>query len=195
MSRSAFAACQSILALVVCVGLTRTVRAAAWGNPEFGISLGASFLDDEGSNLGDNVGPWAEMRIAFSPIQNLPELRSGFGLQFSYQSEKVESPSFSTTADLYLITPEAQLSWRQPVGGHFYVEPGVGVGVMIGVLDFFGSEDDAEFSVRPFVRGGYETPTWTAGIEVGYQISSLDFGGGSDDVQNLNVGAFFTFKI
>jgi hypothetical protein len=77
----------------------------------------------------------------------------------------------------------------------FYLEPGVGVGAMIGVVDFFGSEEDTEFSVRPFLRAGYETPTWTAGIEVGYQFSSLDFGSGSDDVQNLNVGAFFTFKL
>lgn len=187
-----------VLLLAPCLGLCvftcGSARAAAPGSPEFALGLGASLLNTEGNELGDDVGPWAEVRFSIAPLPKLQPLRLGFGLEFSYQSEKVESAISSETADLFLITPEVQLSWRQSLGERFYVEPGVGVGALIGVVDLFGAQEDTEFSARPFVRFGYQTWNWSGGIEVGYQFSSLDFGGGSSDVQNLNIGAFIAFR-
>jgi hypothetical protein len=86
---------------------------------------------------------------------------------------------------LSLITPEFQISYRLMLGSHgadepakWFVEPGVGVGVVIGnywVGQYFGwwsdediSEWDATIAGRPFLRAGYQGERWVFGIEGSY---------------------------
>ena len=125
------------------------------------------------------------------------QLRIGAGVGVEYHTQDVEVDFFGTVnEDLLVITPEVILSWRQPIGAEerWYVEPGVGVGAAIGIIDVAGSESGAGYSVRPFVRGGYQMPRWSFGIEAGYRFGQLDFGFGSEDFSNIQVGAFFNFR-
>jgi hypothetical protein len=85
-----------------------------------------------------------------------------------------------STIPLWLVEPEARLSWRQPLGdpgGGLFVEPGVGAGALIASLsidsdDSFStqsiSETDAGFSVRGFVNVGVRTGQGLGGVQFSY---------------------------
>jgi hypothetical protein len=187
--------------VVLFLGLFAVPAARAAGNWELSIGVGASSMSTRGA-LDDRWGPWAEPSISFSPFDDLTQLRVGFGVGINYFQHDVSVPlgiyGDSTSVNVYLgmATPEALISWRQPIADKFFIEPGVGIGVAIG--DFYGVSNDewtAGFSARPFVRFGYDASRWNAGIEVGYQYSRLELEGDNTDIRIFNVGGFFGLKL
>jgi hypothetical protein len=110
-------------------------------------------------------------------------------------SADIDNDFVAGQLDMFLITPELLLSWRQPVAERWYVEPGVGVGAVIGAVDFIGVEWGSGYSVRPFVRVGYQTDHWAAGVEASYRFGHLDLGESDGDIENLTAALFIAAKI
>jgi hypothetical protein len=188
---------------------------------DFQLSLGYSHLHLDGSQrFEDRDGFRIEPRVSFAFFDKLPQLRLGFGLGISGYTHELDSDTVITInngndtdvifADQWegvsLLTPEFQLSWRQTFGGehHWYVEPGVGLGVAF--VNYYVADDwwwddnndnpnewDSTAEVRPFIRAGYQGDRWMGGIEGSYL-----FGGNIDltdqvngDLNELYVGGFF----
>ena len=190
MSKCALAAFLTIL-----VSATAIVPVAHAVDPEFSLAGGATRVGFDDNAFDDEWGVWVQPSFTFAPISDLPQFRLGGGLNLALVSLDIDLPFDDGDANLFLITPELLLSWRQPLGDRFYLEPGVGVGAVIGVLDAFGTETDVGYSVRPFLRAGYDAARWSAGVEVAYRFGQLDLGGGSSDLDNLNIGAFVSFEL
>lgn len=116
--------------------------------------------------------------------------------------------------DLDLFTPQFSASYRQVLGNRRrggFIEPGVGLGVSIGVLSF-GSEfqfddqplgttyDDSEVelgvSVNPFLRGGMSFGRYLIGAEGGYQWTMLEFDDAlGADPREWYLGLFFAMRV
>ena len=173
-----------------------TGRSARGDGTEFTIAGGAAQLQiDGGGELDGQWGPWVQPSLSFAPLNDTPQLRIGGGISLGWVSADVDNEFISGQADLFLFTPEFLASWRQPISDHLYLEPGVGVGAVIGALDFVGAEWGAGYSVRPFVRLGYQFDTFSTGIEGAYRFGNLELGGANEDIQNLSVGVFFALKL
>lgn len=197
---------------------------AARAEVEFsvGVGYGHVSLDGSGGVFDERDGLRLEPRVSFNPVDAAPQLRLGFGLGISGYSHdvdgdddgviEVDDDTFIIGANdvetLTLLTPEFQLSWRQTFaaddeGRGWFVEPGVGVGAVVGQY-WFGSswwgwtdtdvsEWDATISARPFLRAGYQSHRWLAGLEASYLFGGSlaftdDIGG---DVREWYVGGFF----
>jgi hypothetical protein len=123
------------------------------------------------------------------------------------------SSSTATTSKPSLITPEFQISYRIPLGAHYrdekpkwFIEPGVGVGVVIGqywVGQSFGwwtdediSEWDATIEGRPFLRAGWQGDRWVFGLEGSYLFGgNLHFTDRIEgDISEWYAGGFFGVK-
>jgi hypothetical protein len=188
-----------VLSFIILGSAVSTARGA--GNWELSLGVGASSIYTRGA-LDDRWGPWGEPSISFTPFDDLAQLRLGFGVGLNYFEKDVSVPvgiyGDSTSVNVYIgmATPEALISWRQHIADHFFIEPGMGIGVTIG--DFYGVTSDewtAGFSARPFVRFGYDANRWNAGIELGYQWTRLELEGDDTDLRIFNVGAFFGLKL
>lgn len=187
-----------------------------------GIGYGHVELDGSDSDFDGRGGVRVEPRFTFQPIDATPQFKLGVGVGISGYRHDVGDDDFTVIDDdgdvftfdgdsyesLTLITPEVQLSWRQPIGGDsdgpgWFVEPGVGLGAIFGqywVGDTWGywsdtdvSEWDATFGVRPFLRAGYQSDRWIAGLEASYLFGgSLDLTDEvSGDVREFYIGGFF----
>jgi hypothetical protein len=176
--------------------LSITVGSARGAGAEFTIAGGATQLQIEGGGeLDGQWGPWVQPSLSFAPFNNTPQFRLGGGISLAWISADVDDDFISGQADLFLFTPELLASWRQPISDHLYLEPGVGVGAVIGALDFVGAEWGAGYSVRPFVRLGYQFESWSTGIEAAYRFGNLELGGVNENIQNLSVGVFFALNL
>ena len=151
--------------------------------------------------LDGEWGVYVEPSFSLAPFEGERRFRAGVGVGLGYFAQDVDfevlGGEVTISEELFLITPEALLSWRQPLGdsAKLYVEPGVGVGAVIGVIDVFGSEGGGGYSVRPFVRLGYQWEKISAGVEAAYRFGHLDFDSGGGDVQNLSFSAFVAFAL
>lgn len=182
----------SAAAISLCV-----TRAQAASDGEFSIGIGGAQARDLGAGEFDNKwGVWVQPRFSLAPSDDLPNLRLGAGLGFSYFST-TEDDFFGGSLDvrLYMFTPEVQVSWRQKIGERFYLEPGVALGVAIGAVDALGSDWGAGYSIRPFVRAGWDFERISIGAEAGYQFGHLEFDEGGGSFRTLNVGAFVAVKL
>ena len=184
---------RSMLVILLCLAGITNAR-----DRDFELTLagGATQVSTEDDDAFD--GQWGinfEPSLSFSPLANTPQFRVGGGVGLAWVSADVDNSFISGQADLFLITPELLLSWRQPIAEHIYLEPGVGIGAVIGAVDFLGVEWGAGYSVRPFIRLGYQFDSWATGIEAAYRFGNLDLGGADDDIQNLSVGVFFALKL
>ena len=185
------------------------IGALAAGSPavvardlEFNLAGGATelFIDDEAEDdevLNEQWGPWVRPSFSLAPIADAPQFRLGGGVGFSWTRGEIDDAFLAGDADLFLITPELLLSWRQPLGdaGRWYLEPGVGVGGVIGALWVIGTDWGYGYSVRPFLRAAYQSDDWSAGVEASYRFGNLDFGDSDGEIENLEVGVFVAFKI
>jgi hypothetical protein len=187
---------RTALVFGVLAALMTSVGSARGDGAEFTIAGGGTQLQlDDGGELDGQWGPWVQPSISFSPLHDTPQLRLGGGISLGWFSADVDNEFISGQADLFLFTPEFLASWRQPISNHFYLEPGVGVGAVIGALDFVGAEWGAGYSVRPFVRLGYRFDSFSTGIEAAYRFGHLELGGADGEIQNLSVGVFFALKL
>ena len=160
--------------------------------------MGGAQLHTDGP-LDENWAPWGHGSLTLNPFPDLERLRIGAGVGVSYFTEDVtvSLDIYSSSVlemELFLVTPEVLVSWRQPLGNKFYVEPGVGVGVVIGYLYAFGDDVAAGYSIRPFVRLGYDAGRWMAGLEAGWQFGAVDLGE-VEDVRVFTFGGFVSFKL
>jgi hypothetical protein len=206
-----------------------TGASTARANGEFDLSLGYAHAELNGSASpfdsrdGFRVEPrvsWAVGGGDHSP------LRLGFGLGMSGFERRTDDDAVLIDDDgdvfvfdgddveaLSFITPEFQISYRIPLGSHpqgerpkWFIEPGVGVGVIIGqywVGESFGwwvdediNEWDATIAGRPFLRAGYQGDRWVFGLEGSYAFGGkLHFTDAIEgDVTEWYAGGFFGVK-
>ena len=191
MSRSRVAAFT-----LICLVVAATARAKD-RNFELSLRAGGTRLsiDDDDDALDGQWGVTVEPSFSLSPLTDLPQFRLGAGVDLAWISVDVDNEFVAGQLDLFLITPELLLSWRQPVSDRWYVEPGVGVGAMIGAVDFIGIDWGSGYSVRPFLRIGYQADNWSAGVEASYCLGHLDFGDGDGDIEKLSVAFFIAAKL
>lgn len=118
-------------------------------------------------------------------------------------------------ADLSIITPQLVSSYRvlfgYPEEGAFFVEPGLGAGLAVGVLSFgsdleFGdqiigtdideSQTEVSWALSPFLRLGYAADRLRIGAEGGYQWTGLEFDDGlGADAREWYIGFFFGVQL
>jgi hypothetical protein len=210
MQRVLVPVCVVLLVLVA-------VSPSPGGTGDFSFSMGYSHLTIDGADppFNEQDALRFESRISGSPLPELPQLRLGGGLGMSYYYKDyndgdiveigedvilIEGDSYES---LFLLEPEVQVSWRQPLGKHMYVEPGIGVGGVFGNLTagetfgWFYDEDydewSAGFSARPFLRAAYQYKKYAIGLEGSYLWTDLDFDDGpGGDTTELYIGAFFS---
>jgi hypothetical protein len=193
----------AVVGIAAMFGLPRIARAR---DLEFSLAGGATqlYIDESGGDdvLNDQWGPWIAASFSLAPVADTPQFRIGGGVGFSWISGTVDNEFIIGDLDLFLITPELLLSWRQPLGrrdgsddARWYIEPGVGVGAAIGALWFVGTEWGYGYSVRPFLRAGYQADHWSAGLEASCRFGHLNFDDGDSNIRNLAVGAFVAWKL
>jgi hypothetical protein len=217
------------LALFVSVAFVLTSGAStARANGEFDLSLGWGHvkLDGSASPFDSRDGFRIEPRVSWAVGGDNSPLRLGFGLGISGFERRTDDDAilidddgdiFTVDGDdieaLSLITPEFQISYRIPLGSHlpdekpkWFIEPGVGVGVVIGqywVGQTFGwwadediSEWDATIAGRPFLRAGWQGDHWVFGLEGSYLFGGkLHFTNAIEgDVSEWYAGGFFGVK-
>jgi hypothetical protein len=158
----------------------------------FGFGLGDI---DDFTGLDDATGIAGEIR--FTRPFFVKQLRIGSAIGVSlYEEDAEDNDLFELEGDeeLLLITPELQLSWRQPIFRRWFVEGGAGVGVVIanyqadGIEADLGDLDDIDewaigLGVRPFVRAGYAFDRLLLGVEASYRWTNLEFDDGDLDVE------------
>src|SRR5688572_26599835 len=108
----------------------------------FGFGLGD--LEDF-TGLDDASGIAGEIRFTRSFF--LKQLRIGSAISVAlYEEDAEDNDLFDIDGDeeLLLITPELQLSWRQPIFRRWFVEGGAGVGVVIANYQADGIALDVE---------------------------------------------------
>ena len=151
-----YAAMCATLAIAAAMAFPSAARAGR--DAEFSLTLGGSQIRVSDDPLNDQWGVRVEPGFSLIALEGGPrQLRIGAGVGFEYFAQDVEVDFFGTSRvneELLIITPEVILSWRQPIGAgeSWYVEPGVGVGAAIGIIDVIGTDSGAGYSVRPFVR-------------------------------------------
>ena len=201
-----------VLAFAAVALLAESARA---DRPELGLSFGYSHLSLDGNDALDGQGGARfEPRVSFEPFDDRPQVRFGFALGFSYfyderDSGQIVSPPFvfdvDSYEDVFLLSPEFQVSWRQPLGDDWWIEGGVGVGVVFGfysagdvifddVVDENVDESDVGLGVRPFIRAAWHGDRWSWGAEAQYQYTTIDFGGPfGGDASEWYAGLFLAF--
>ena len=191
-------------------------------DPEFAFSLGYSHisLDDTTiGEMGEAGGLRFETRYSWAPNEQQPKFRLGLGMGFSFFYDETDGSALFIDDDgdivvadaddyeqVFLWTPELQLSWRERWDNGWMLEGGVGVGGVVGVYaagdQFFDefydqdlNESDFTFFVRPFVRAAYRDEGFSVGLEASYMwggsVEFTDEVGG--DVEEWYVGVFFGF--
>ena len=162
------------------------------------------------TQLDDTEGFAGEIRWTRSIFA--PQLRIGSAVNVALYEEAGQDVSFfdiDGDEQLLLITPELQLSWRQPITRHLYIEGGAGVGVVFAnyqadgvMLDTtdLGDVDEwaAGFGVRPFVRAGYAWDNFVIGAEASYRFTDLEWEEDEFEIDGeldqLMVGGFVGFR-
>lgn len=209
-----------LLGLITATLLLGTAREAR-ADYEFALSIGYAHvsLDGSAAPFDDRDGVRVEPRFTFGVSDEIPQLRLAAAIGFSGYSRTRDDDGddfvviddevfFIDTDDeesLSLITPEFQVSWRQPLDAdkRWFIEPGVAVGVVIAnywVGDRWGwyydedvDEWDATIAGRPFLRAGYQADHWLIGLEASYLFGGqLDFTDDiNGDVEEFYAGVFF----
>ena len=205
---------------LVAAALLTIASGEARADYDFSLSIGYAHvaLDGSASPFDDRDGIRVEPRFSFGVSDEMPQLRLGAALAFSGYSRTrdddddfvvIDGEVFFIDSDdqesLSLITPEFQVSWRQPLDAErrWFVEPGIAVGVVIAnywVGDRWGwyyeedvDEWDATIAGRPFLRAGYQADHWLIGLEASYLFGGqLDFTDDiRGDIEEFYAGVFF----
>jgi hypothetical protein len=204
------------------LGSLALTTAAFAQDREFAFGAGYGHLLLDGSNVGDldeqgglNLNGRISWPVTPSHGERRPELRFGVGVGLGFYAENDDQNNDDEFFDeeeievtqLTVISNELQLSYRQPVGREFYLEPGVAGQFLVGNfwagdktwLGGFWWDVDEEEDIwrvggggRLFLRAAYQQDRWSAGVEGSYSYGYLDFGDGiGGDIQQAYIGVFF----
>lgn len=213
------------LAAVVVVVMAAAIAmctSTARANGEFDLGVGYSHLELDGSAapFDKRDGIRFEPRVTWQVGGDQSPLRLGFGVPFSSYSHDINDNGHVIIIDgndtiivdsdswesLDFFTPEFQASLRLMLGPsdvakkHFFVEPGVAVGVVVGqywVGSWWASTDvsewDAAFAGRPFLRAGWQGDRWVFGLEGSYMWGgNMHFTNSIEgDLREWYAGGFF----
>jgi hypothetical protein len=210
MRRSTCSVCFVALLAGLCVA-----PAAARDN-ELSLTLGYThlsldaeleFLDiTEITSLDDTGGIYGGIRFSRSIF--VEQLRLGSGVQVArYSTDGRAVPGlFEIERERFLeIAPELQLSWRQRIGERFFIEPGIGGGIVIGNYRARGvtlaglPQDDVNewqvgYGVRPFVRIGWELERVVVGLEASHRWTRIEYDEIDASTREWMAGAFVSFR-
>ena len=205
----------SVILVILCA-CTPAFAQDARAEREFAFGGGYTHVFLDGSNSGaleEQGGIRLTGRVSWPVDRRQPNFRIGAGLALtSYVSE--QRGEFEEDDDdgwwfyapddwnqLFIIEPELQASWRQPIGDDLYLEPGFAASALIGNFvrgeEFFGFVDedidrwDVGAAGRIFLRGAVTRGRWSYGLEGSYSFGWLSFGddiGG--DIQQGHLGFF-----
>jgi hypothetical protein len=155
-----------------------------------------------------------EPAFTIAPIAQLPQLRLGaaFGvsLVLDNSSHAIISNNgqliIAGTSDvpLWLLEPQARISWRQSFG-NFFVEPGFGIGGAIGYLSVDGSGSfegqsyekwSSAWAGTAYIYAGLQVTGGLAGLEFSYtRGGKLDFGDNArGNLDEYYIGIFGTLQ-
>jgi len=150
---------------------------------------------DDFTALDNTRGIAGELR--YTRAFFLKQLRLGSAISVALFEEDGDAGDLlDITGDeqLLLITPELQLSWRQPIVRHWFVEGGAGFGAVIANYQADGISFDVDdlddvdewavgLGVRPFLRAGYAWDRLILGVEASYRWTNLEFDDEDIDVE------------
>ena len=186
---------------------------------EFSFSIGYAHVSigDSGSSVLDSENALRfDGSLTYALFPQVPQLRLGGAVGVSLVLDDTERTIISngglviigsSDVPLYLIEPEFRLSWQQflDAGRHVYIEPGIGVGGVIGNLSLDADatssgrsfdESDAAFSARVFLNLGFRAAGGYAGLQASYMRGqSLDFAENArGDVEEFYIGIFGSLR-
>jgi hypothetical protein len=206
----------TVLAAVVTCGTALADAREADRELAVGIGYGHLFWDGHNTDQLEEQGG-LRMEIRYSvPVALQPQWRVGAGLGLAFYVSEHGGDVFEEDGILFVrpddwvqltnIEPEIQLSFRQPLGDDFYLEPGIAGVFIVGNFrrgrEVFGfiDEDLDRWRVggggRLFLRGAYTRGRSSYGIEGSYSYGWLDFGddiGG--DIQQGYLGFFYAHRL
>ena len=185
---------------------------------EFAAGVGYAYVNVGGSDspLDSGNALRFEFSASFSPVEDLPQLRLGgaIGLGMVFDNSDLAIVSAGgvvvvghSTIPLWLVEPEARLSWRQPLGeGGLFVEPGVGAGALFASLsvdsdDDFGGDSYDETDTGLFLRGflniGVNTGYGLTGVQISYaHADDLDLADNiSGEVDEVYIGIYGVLRL
>ena len=207
---------QLLAATLALMSVGRPARAQDGVPPgEFSLGIGYAHLSigDSGSSVLDSEDALRfDGALSYAPFPQVSQLRIGAAVGVSLVLDDSERAIISngglvivgsSEIPLYLVEPEFRVSWQQFFGRgrHFYIEPGVGVGGVIGNLSLDAddtssgesfSESDAAFSARAFLNVGFRATGGFAGLQASYMRGGdLEFAENArGEVEQLYVGFF-----
>jgi hypothetical protein len=170
------------------------------------ISIGDEALDNEDALKFDPS-------LTFSIARRLPQLRVGMAVGVSLVLDDSNRTIISNDGNLvvighsdvplWLVEPEARLSWRQYFGDDYqlFIEPGVAAGWTYGYLDIGAddlptgdsySEGDSTWHTRVFLRLGARMQGGFGGIEASWMRGGdLDLAENADgELEEFYIGIF-----
>lgn len=182
---------------------------------EFSLGIGYAHISigDSGSSVLDAEDALRfDGALSYAPFPQVSQLRLGAALGVSLVLDDSQRAIISdgglvvvgsSEVPLYLLEPELRVSWQQYFGHgrHFYIEPGIGVGGVIGNLSLDADdtesgesfdESDAGFSARVFLNVGVRATGGYAGLQASYMRGeSLEFAENArGEVEQFYVGLF-----
>ncbi len=214
--RSGAGVLQSLIATFTVMTVGR-VALAQDGLPPGEFSLGIGYahmsIGDSGSSVLDSEDALRfDGALSYAPSPQVSQLRIGAAIGVSLVLDDSQRAIISdgglvivgsSEVPLYLIEPEFRVSWQQFFGAvrHFYIEPGVGVGGVIGNLSLDAddtgsgesfSESDAALSARVFLNVGFRAENGYAGLQASYMRGGdLEFAeNAGGEVEEFYVGFF-----
>jgi hypothetical protein len=198
--------------LLVLLSIGAVSRADSTSGPYSEFAFGIGYAHDEvggdSSALHSMDALRLEPSLTFAPFARLPQFRAGgaFGISMVIDNSSRTIISNggtviitgSSEVPFLTLEPEMRVSWRQPVGGTFFIEPGIGLGAAFAHLSL--SSDNASidkwgscFDARAFLNIGLEAPGGHAGLQLSYMHGGpLDFGQNAQgDLNQFYVGLFW----
>lgn len=207
---------QLLIAVVSVMGIGRLSLAQGGVPPgEFSLGIGYAHISigDSGSSVLDSEDALRfDGALSYAPFPQVAQLRLGGAVGVSMVLDDSERAIISngglvivgsSDVPLYLIEPELRASWQQFFGRgrHFYIEPGIAGGGVIGTLSLDADdtvsgdsfdESDAALSARVFLNIGFRAEGGFAGLQASYMRGgSLDFAENArGEVEEIYVGVF-----
>ena|SRR5687768_17210818 len=172
------------------------------------VSIGDEALDGEDAIKFDPS-------LTFSIVPGLPQLRAGMAVGVDLVTDDTDRVIIANDGNLvvigrsdvplWLVEPQARLSWRQYIGDahELFIEPGIAAGWTFAYLDIESddsaagdsySEGDSTWHARVFLRLGARMPGGFGGIEASWMRGGdLDLADNAEgEIEEFYIGVFGT---